>query len=222
MIKSWLGFFLLICTVALGWAAQPAQMSPNAVRLSQFLDDTGVEQLWPAGQHVDWETGIPDGKPISDKSKHTHCSAFVASVAKRLGVYILRPPEHSARLLANAQYDWLMDAGNAEGWRELDNGLQAQRYANRGSLVVAAYRNHHDDKPGHIAIVRPSDKSAEAIEQEGPQITQAGNINYLSTTLKQGFAGHPAAWKKHEVRYFTHALVFRFPDHSETCSSCSY
>lgn len=206
MRKPWLGFFLLICTTVLGWAADPGQINPDAVRLSQFLDDTGVEQLWPAGQHVDWETGIPDGKPISDESKHTHCSAFVAAMAKRLGIYILRPPQHSARLLANAQYDWLADDGADQGWRELANGDQAQDYANRGYLVVAAYRNHHDDKPGHIAIVRPSAKSAEAIDREGPQITQAGNINYLSTTLKQGFAGHPAAWKRHEVRYFAHAI----------------
>ena len=66
---------------------------------------------------------------------------------------------------------------------------------------MAVYRNHHDDKPGHIAIVRPSDKSARAIAEEGPQVTQAGGTNYNSTSLVQGFASHPAAWSHNEVRF---------------------
>jgi hypothetical protein len=37
---------------------------------------------------------------------------------------------------------------------------EAQTAANRGQLVVVAYRNHHDDKPGHIAIVRPSERAS--------------------------------------------------------------
>ena len=71
---------------------------------------------------------------------------------------------------------------------------------------MAAYRNHHDDKPGHIAIVRPSDKSQTALREEGPQITQAGATNYRSVALRVGFAGHPAAWNRHEVRYYAHAV----------------
>jgi len=84
--------------------------------------------------------------------------------------------------------------------------VDAQHYANRGYLVVATYRNHHDDKPGHIAIVRPSGKSAAAIHSEGPDITQAGATNYRVTTLQRGFAGHPAAWGKNEVRFYRHAV----------------
>jgi hypothetical protein len=86
------------------------------------------------------------------------------------------------------------------------NGVEAQALANRGDLVVASYRNHHDDKPGHTAIVRPSDKSDAAILLEGPQITQAGGKNYGSTGLRRGFASHPAAWEKSEVRYYAHAV----------------
>ena len=86
------------------------------------------------------------------------------------------------------------------------DGFAAQEAANRGQLVVATYKNHHDDKPGHIAIVRPSDKSREAIRAEGPQVTQAGGTNYRSTSLRQGFAGHPAAWANSEVRYYAHAV----------------
>ncbi|MDR3385757.1 MAG: hypothetical protein P4L92_01790 [Rudaea sp.] len=185
-------------------AAEP--ISADAGRLVVVLDSMHVEQHWPAGKHVNWETGVPDGKPERTEGRHTHCSAFVASVAKLLHVYILRPPDHGQILLANAQYDWLGAEGMAHGWSSLPDGEQAQLHANRGDLVVAAYRNHHDDKPGHIAIVRPSTKSRHALADEGPQIIQAGSVNYTSTSLEQGFAGHPAAWSGHQVRYYAHAI----------------
>ena len=205
MIKPTISLLALILMAVLAWPAA-ADPTPEAVRLTRVLDGTGVEHLWPAGVHVDWETGVPDGKPVSNEGRHTHCSAFVAAIAKRLGIHILRPPEHGARLLANAQYDWLATEGGQFGWHALTDGYQAQAQANQGELVVAVYQNHHEDKPGHIAMVRPSAKSAIEIEQEGPQITQAGTVNYLSTTLKRGFAGHPAAWTRQEVRYFAHAI----------------
>jgi len=181
-------------------------ITSNAERVAANIDVLDVEHHWPAGQHVRWETGKPDGKPETGTGKHTHCSAFVAAAAKRLGVYILRPPEHPQVLLANAQYDWLENEGGKQGWQPVRDGFAAQEAANKGMLVVATYKNHHDDKPGHIAIVRPSDKGRDAIRAEGPQITQAGGTNYHSTSLRQGFAGHPAAWANSEVRYFAHAV----------------
>ena len=72
--------------------------------------------------------------------------------------------------------------------------------------MVATYKNHHDDKPGHIAVLRPSDKEVASIREEGPQITQAGGTNYRSVALKVGFAGHPAAWNRQEVRFYAHAV----------------
>ncbi len=175
-------------------------------KLAAFLDSLQVESRWDAGLHIDWETGLPDGKPVGNVGKHTHCSAFVASAAKQLGVYILRPPEHGQILLANAQYDWLRDEGPAHGWQMLPDGYEAQRAANRGFLVVATYKNHHDDRPGHIAIVRPSPRTKDEILADGPEIIQAGGHNYASTTLKVGFADHPAAWRDNEIRYYEHDL----------------
>ena len=202
---------VVVCAVAIcggvrARAAAAADITSEGERLARVLDQSRVEELWPAGVHVSWETGVPDGKPERTEGKHTHCSAYVAATAKKLGVYILRPPAHGQILLANAQYDWLADEGRARGWTEARGGEQAQELANRGYLVVATYHNHHDNKPGHIAIVRPSNKSAREISAEGPQITQAGGTNYISATLKQGFAGHPAAWSRKEVRYFAHPI----------------
>lgn len=183
-----------------------APISPGAERVAREVDALDVEHRWPAGVHVHWETGLPDGKPETFPGKHTHCSAFVAAAAKRLGIYILRPPEHKQILLANGQYDWLAREGVAQGWRALVDPIEAQRYANDGWFVVATYKNHHDDKPGHIAIVRPSDKPAAAIRDAGPEITQAGGTNYRSVPLAVGFAGHPSAWPRHEVLFYAHAV----------------
>ncbi|WP_342359897.1 hypothetical protein [Terrarubrum flagellatum] len=171
-----------------------------------MLDRMGVEQRWIAGQHIEWETGLPDGRPLSNRGRHTHCSAFVASAAKQLGVYILRPPEHGQTLLANAQFEWLAEEGAPNGWRPVADAAMAQQLANRGMLVVAAYHNHYDDKPGHIAIVRPSEKSAAQIAVEGPDIIQAGTRNYSRVSLREGFSGHRSAWGRNEVAYFAHAL----------------
>jgi hypothetical protein len=180
--------------------------TPAALQNFQTIDAMEVERHWPAGVHVDWETGVPDGRPGTPGGKHTHCSAFAAAAAERLGVYILRPPEHSQTLLANAQYDWLAREGTRRGWVPLADAIDALNRANLGDLVVAVYRNHHDDKPGHIAIVRPDDQTVAYIERDGPKVTQAGSTNHRSITLRLGFAGHPLAWKGHEVRFYAHAV----------------
>ena len=103
---------------------------------------------------------------LERRKSDTHCSAFVASVAKRLAIYVLRPPDHSAVLLANAQMGWLGSAAAAgAGWRPLPDPAAAQTRANQGDLVLAAFENPDPDMPGHIAIVRPSDVDATTLEE---------------------------------------------------------
>lgn len=109
-------------------------------------------------------------------------------------------------LLANAQYDWLQGDGAAQGWLAVPTMAAAQDYANRGYLVLASYHNQSDDRPGHIAIVRPGRKTAAQLAAEGPDVTQAGGTNYQSTNLKQGFAGHSRAWRSQEILFFAHAV----------------
>ena len=193
--------------IALGSAH--AALSAKAARLAEFYDGLGVEQRWLAGVNVNWETGAPDGVPERTEGKHTHCSAFVAAVAKQLGIYILRPPEHGQVFLANAQSDWLAAAGTSQGWTSLSDADAAQSAANKGLFVVASYHNHNATKPGHIAIVRPSTKPAEQIVADGPDVIMAGIQNYTDTTLAHGFAGHPLAWARgREVRFFAHEWNF--------------
>ncbi len=182
------------------------EIAPIARKLVDFYDRLGVESRWIAGAHIDWESGEPDGRPETMPGRHTHCSAFVASAAEQVGIYILRPPEHGQVLLANAQNEWLAGPGQQEGWLSLADVDAAQKAADQGMFVVASYHNHSSDKPGHIAIVRPSPKTAEAIAAEGPDVIQAGSRNFTVISLRQGFAGHPHAWDDDEIDYYAHEI----------------
>lgn len=209
-----LAIFAIMACAALNFAGSGAfadgtTVSPQGMALAKVLDSSDVEHLWIAGAHVNWETGVPDGVAEVLPGKHTHCSAFAASVAKRLGVYILRPPEHRQVLLANAQNEWLQaDEGQKAGWQPLPGAVEAQAAADAGELVVASYHNHHDDKPGHTAIVRPGTKTPTVLASEGPDVIQAGSTNSRAISLKGGFAGHPAAWRDKEVLYFAHPVAW--------------
>jgi hypothetical protein len=110
-------------------------------------------------------------------------------------------------LLANAQFDWLPKEGKEKGWTPVPDGVAAQDLANRGNVVVAVYQNHDPKKSGHIAIIRPGMKTPEQIAAEGPDVIQAGGTNFNSASLKRGFANHPDAFPKGEIRFYAHAPV---------------
>ena len=170
------------------------------------LEAMEVDKLWLPGAIVDWKTGLPTGQAIKDaKSKHTHCSQFVAAATERLGVYALRPPEHGVVLLANAQFDWLAsDAGKKAGWVALKDSGAAQAAANDGRLVLASLKNPDPTKSGHIAIVRPGNKDADLLAKEGPDVMQAGGTNALRTPLRKGFGNHSKEYD--QITFHAHAV----------------
>ncbi|MGA3263412.1 MAG: hypothetical protein ABSC47_05130 [Terracidiphilus sp.] len=182
-------------------------VTPAGDRLAAALDSMNVESLWLAGDHVNWETGEPDrGAEYEGPGNHSHCSAFAAAAAKRLGVYLLRPPEHGQLLLANAQADWLAgDAGAQAGWRRVSDMREAQRLANQGNLVLALYQNPDRNVPGHIAVVRPSEKTSKALVENGLEMIQAGQRNYTKVSARFGFQNHPGAWPD-GIRYYSHTV----------------
>jgi hypothetical protein len=182
-------------------------VSEQALKLEKVYDQANVESFWLAGIHVDWQTGVSD-KPADYQGpdRYSHCSAFVASMSMKLGVYVLRPPEHPETFLASAQSRWLLsDHAVKEGWAKLPDMKAAQEDANIGKLVIAAFISPVEFKPGHIAIVRPSLKSIDELNTEGPQIIQAGKYNYNSTNVSKGFGSHPNAFPT-EILYFSHQL----------------
>ena len=189
------------------WAhAEPCcgPITPNGERLLARLNASGVDHLWLPHEHVHWETGKLDNDPYG-RPAATHCSAFVAAFSKDLGVYVLRPPDHALTLLANAQMRWLSYDGASAGWRRLPDATAAQRSANQGNLVVAAFENPDSHRPGHIAFVRPGLPDAAKLAAEGPDVTQAGGTNAISIPLARGFSHHPGAWPG-GIRFFEHAI----------------
>ena len=199
-------FLLAACAVAQE-TKLVAPITPAGQRLVHALDKMDVEHRWLSGKSVKWRTGEALDQPVTDGKSHTHCSAFAAAAAAELGVYLLRPPKHPSAMLANAQYDWLgSEEGRKEGWTPVATGLEAQQLANRGTLVVAVYKESDPKKHGHIAIVRPSAKTDAAIQQEGPQIIQAGMNNYTSASLKEGFKHHRGAFRDGQIRFFSHVV----------------
>src|SRR5579883_3230182 len=101
--------WLLALSVPAAFAsgASGEEVTAGGRRLAGVLDGMGVERLWLSGHYVRWKTGEATDRPITDGRSHTHCSAFVAATCLKLGVYILRPPDHAESQLANAQCDWL-------------------------------------------------------------------------------------------------------------------
>jgi hypothetical protein len=166
--------------------------------LGALLDQLDVEHHWlPNTKLAD-----ADGNPVLDADGNevptsvTHCDAFVKRACDLLGAPMITG--EGSRDHANQQYDWLVDQAlgqtdpSAAGWHVV-TALEAQGLANLGGVVVAACRNTAG-KPGHVALVRPSDKDSAAILDEGPQIIQAGKVNYNSTSVAEGFSVHPGAW----------------------------
>jgi len=205
MIRAPLLLAFIIGTAA---AAEPCcgPVTPAGQHLSQVLDASDVEHLWLAHDHINWETGARDRETEAASNGHvvTHCSAFVAAIGERLGVYLLRPPEHGLVLLANAQREWLSsDQAQSQGWRRVGDARSAQSLANQGMLVVISYASPDPHRSGHIVIVRPSEKPTADLTSEGPDIIQAGVVNYSKWVAASAFGHRLGAWPD-RVAYFAH------------------
>jgi hypothetical protein len=196
--------FVMLAITAI--AQQTIQLNNNGIKLRQFYLSQNVENLWLPGHHINWETGEPDN-PNATKNIKTHCSVFVASVCKQKNIYILRPPDHSQSMLANAQFDWLFSADtNNKGWHQIKDSIyeKAQELANKGFVVIAVYKNPNRKKSGHIALVMPMEKSGDDLTMEGPSLIQAGRINCNNISLKKAFKKHISNWTmaSNEILFF--------------------
>jgi hypothetical protein len=202
--KSYLLLFLLIYSLAAN-SQQSLKENKEGRALKEFYISLHVEELWLSGQHVNWETGEPDD-PAAEQDIHTHCSAFVAAACEKKNIYILRPPDHSIQLLANAQYDWLQsNEALKRGWEAIESGNvyeKAQELANKGYIVVAACRNTNPKLPGHIALVRPAEISSDKLTESGPMLISAGTHNFNYISLKSGFGSHITGWPEKEILFY--------------------
>jgi hypothetical protein len=198
-------------------------LTPAGSKLDSILDSMDVDSLWRSGEYVYWQTGItmPEAPPASEGYENdTHCSAFAAAAALRLGVPLLHPnpapkfvPE---KHLANAQAKWLDSL--PEEWQSVSGPVEAQSLANQGYFVVISYLNPNVSascvpESGHIQVVRAhSGRSDAELQSEGPQITQSGVVNFKSATAAHGFSsGYASTYKPYpwpdNVQYYAHATI---------------
>jgi hypothetical protein len=196
LLKKIVSTFVIMFIFSTSFAQRLITIDSAGYALQKFYMSQHVDSLWITGHTVDWETGAPD-ESNAKIDLGSHCSAFVASVCKQKGLYILRPPAHDTELLANAQYTWLhsADAKN-KGWKEIkqDRMIMAQQLADSGVMVVASYKNPNPNWSGHIALVMPTEISADSVNANGPMTIQAGKTNSNCIPLRQGFGHHLKNW----------------------------
>ncbi len=92
----------------------------------------------------------------------------------------------------NAQNPAVSDAaGDTDGLVVGEQTLVvAQRLANLGHLVIASFRATDAGTPGHLAVVRVSNKSLAELQADGPAVISAGAQNAMSTTVREAFDVH--------------------------------
>lgn len=187
-------------------------ISEGGLVLNRALDGMDVESRWLAGEYVDWRDGatLPWPPPTSEGYENdTHCSAFAAAVALRLDVALLSPPPE--RYLANRQAEWLQ--AGASGWLPVSGPVDAQQRANMGHLVLISYLNPNSQGSGHIQVVRAFDgRSPGELALVGPQVIQAGRVNFNSVTAAEGFSsGYALSYPYYpwpdNVTYFAFAIA---------------
>ncbi|MDQ1097693.1 MULTISPECIES: hypothetical protein [Chryseobacterium] len=198
--------FVMFFIVSLFYGQDSLQVTNCGEQLKSFYLGMDVLHKWQSGQHIDWQTGEPDD-PDAVSGIRTHCSAFVAAACERMGIYILRPPEHRQELLANAQFSWLNSKqAKNYGWHRIDTNVlyEAQRLADQGYMVVACAQNPDRHKPGHIALVMPSDRSGENLRENGPVLIQASGKNSVDKSFRDSFRHHISDWNtfSDDVRFY--------------------
>lgn len=179
------------------------KITPEGHRLAAAIDSFDVEHHWLSGTRIEWLSG----DPLPNKPKGTtHCSAYAAAAAYRLQIYLLRPPDHGQYRLSNAQGHWLdSDEGRKAGWKAISTPAEAQTLTNQGWLVLVTYINPNEADPGHLAVLRPAEKTEAQLAEEGPQVSQSGWTNRNNSVAAKSFTRHPGAWPNN-VRYYAHAV----------------
>lgn len=185
-----------ISVLCYGQDVDSLRMTACGKQLQTFYLGMDVLHKWQSGQHINWLTGEPDD-PDAVSGIRTHCSAFVAAACERRGIYILRPPEHQQELLANAQVKWLTsDQARGFGWHPIKEHVlfEAQKIADQGYMVVACAQNPDRHKPGHIALVMPTNLSLQQLQQSGPVMIQSSTTNSVNALFRDAFRRHIADW----------------------------
>ena len=162
-------------------------VTPKATANNATIDSLDVANNWLYST---------DGKP--------HCNEFANRATRALGAsnaFPLRWDYTGSWINVNRAADWMVERGPAYGWYSSANGKEAQDLANAGLTVVAVWKNPNASEHGHVAVLRGSANAYDA--SKGPQIAQAGRVNYNSTTVSIGFdVGGRGPASINDVKYY--------------------
>lgn len=179
--------------------------------LAVLFNQTNVEFLWKNKNAINWFNGQSIHDLSGELPKLNHSGAYIASVLRKLGIYILQPPQASQTLLENNQHDWLLEIGIIDyNYTYLGNNLNsrinAQKEANKGNIVIASYKNINEELPGNIAFVIPFLTDTTEITLNGCRVIQASFINYNSVFLKEAFSLFPNAFDNFLIDFFSYSI----------------
>jgi hypothetical protein len=150
------------------------RLSVGGERLRSFLRATNVQNLWLPYARVDWRTGVRSEATEGPPQPQTHCSAYVAAVAERLGVRMLNADTapNGAMNLSKSQARAIERSGE---WLRAHGAVDAQERANAGALVLGCFSPAKG--VGHIFVVTPRERVLEDVLAAGVALTQAGFVN---------------------------------------------
>lgn len=170
----------------------PGDRSPEALR--DVIDQFSVES----------------SARYQPRNGSTYCNIFLWDVTSALGCEIPHYVDSATgaprsypdvsgawEMNANATHDWLLNAGQEYGWREISEA-EAQALANAGQPVVSAWKNTSGGS-GHVQIVCPSEDGGYDATR-GPTVAQAGRTN-TGYTYQSSIYGSS---RRGSVRYFVH------------------
>lgn len=118
-----------------------------------------------------WTKCLPppygDGEFSAAVDKQTDCNRFVNFVCEKMGI------KDFQGLRANQIYDKLL---SDKAWKEII-GENAIYYANKGYIVIAAWKNPDPALSGHVAIVRPGEGvTSSKWKQTKPMVPKVANV----------------------------------------------
>jgi hypothetical protein len=162
-----------------------APITARARDFAAFVDSLDVENKWLPGVAVDWLTGEPTSL-FTVLPTDTHCSAFAAVVAKRVGIYLLQPPDHNPSLLnqlgeeylANAQSFWLnalYDPAAPSDPSVADEQIDP-------NVITAAQAGW-----ANVATLLAADSSAYQLELQAQDLANAGYLVVASILGNQNY-----------------------------------
>lgn len=184
--------------------AQAGRAAAQAIRVPLFR---ASQQALVSTLNVENSPRYAQTRDDKGNVTQTFCNVFAYDMVTGMGAYLPRvwwrdPAAAQAdptldanvtntfQLNANALYQWMLDWGEAFGWRSVETPATAQAQANLGKVVIilAGLGVVGTESPGHVSVVM-AESAALGVESRGdglPLQAQAGAVNYSNSSVVDG------------------------------------